>query len=40
MKMNDKYCKVTYESPPIGPAKIILRLTTFDIEAYERETKN
>ena len=35
----DKYVKVTYESDPIGPEKIILRLTTFDIEAYERDEK-
>lgn len=35
--MEDKYIRVIYESDPIGKYKIILRLTTFDIEAYKRD---
>lgn len=35
--MNNKYVKVVYQSEPIGKEKIILYLTTFDYEAYEKE---
>lgn len=33
------YVKITYESKPIGEYGIILRLTTFDIEAWKRDQK-
>ena len=33
----NKYSKVVYESNPIGKEKIILYLTTFDIEAFEKD---
>jgi len=35
--MQDKYVKVVYQTPPIGERKIILYLTTFDIEAFEKD---
>ena len=35
--MEDKYVRVIYESNPIGKYKIVLRLTTFDMEAYKRD---
>lgn len=35
--MDNKYIKVTYQSNPIGKEKIILYLTTFDVEAFERD---
>lgn len=35
--INDKYIKIVYQSEPIGKDKIILYLTTFDVEAYERD---
>lgn len=37
--MNDKYTKVVYQSEPIGKEKIILYLTTFDLEAFENDQK-
>ena len=33
----DKYVKIVYQTEPIGPDKIILYLTTFDKEAFERD---
>ena len=33
----DKYVKVVYQTQPIGPERIILYLTTFDKEAFERD---
>lgn len=35
----DKYVKIVYQSELIGKDKIILYLTTFDLEAYERDEK-
>ena len=35
----DKYVKIVYQTEPIGSDKIILYLTTFDLEAYERDEK-
>ena len=35
--MNKDYVKVIYESNPIGKEKIILYLTTFDIEAFKKD---
>ena len=37
--MNDKYTKVVYQSEPIGKEKIVLYLTTFDLEAFEKNEK-
>ena len=37
--MENKYVKVIYTSEPIGKEKIILELTTFDYEAFERDEK-
>lgn len=37
MRLNDDYVKITYETPPIGPSKIVLYLTTFDIEKYKKD---
>lgn len=37
--MNEKYIKVVYRTEPIGKRKIILELTSFDLEAYERDKK-
>lgn len=37
--MDNKYTKITYQSEPIGKEKIILYLTTFDLEAYDRDEK-
>lgn len=37
MRLNDDYVKITYQTPPIGPSKIVLCLTTFDIEKYEKD---
>lgn len=34
---NDKYVKVVYQSNPIGKEQIILYLTAFDIEAFEKD---
>lgn len=33
----DKYVRVVYQSEPIGKERIILYLTTFDKEAFERD---
>lgn len=33
----EKYSKVVYQSNPIGKEQIILYLTTFDIEAFEKD---
>ena len=35
--MLDKYTKVVYQSDPIGKDKIILYLTTFDLEAFKKD---
>lgn len=35
--MTDKYTKVVYESQPIGKEQIILYLTIFDLEAFEKD---
>ena len=37
--MNDKYTKIVYQSDPIGEEKIVLILTTFDIESFENYQK-
>ena len=37
--MNDKYTKIVYKSDQIGKEKIILYLTTFDLETFERNEK-
>ena len=37
--MKNKYTKVVYQSEPIGKERIILYLTTFDLEAYEKDQK-
>lgn len=37
--MNDKYTKVVYQSDPIGKERIVLYLTTFDLEAFEKDQK-
>lgn len=37
--MKDKYTKVVYQSEPIGKEKIILYLTTFDLEAFKNDEK-
>ena len=37
--MDNKYIKVIYRSDPIGKDKIVLELTTFDYEAYEKDRK-
>ena len=34
---NDDYVKIVYQTPPIGERKIILYLTTFDLEAYKKD---
>ena len=33
----EKYTKVVYQSNPIGKEQIILYLTTFDLEAFEKD---
>ena len=33
----NKYIKIVYESDPIGERRIVLQLTSFDLEAYERD---
>lgn len=35
--LDEKYIKIVYESEPIGKEKIILYLTTFDIDKYNYE---
>lgn len=37
--MDNKYTKVTYQSEPIGKERIVLYLTTFDLEAFEKNEK-
>lgn len=37
--MEDKYVKIAYQSEPIGKEKIILYLTTFDLETFEKDQK-
>ena len=37
--MKDKYTKVVYQSEPIGKEKIVLCLTTFDLEAFKKNEK-
>lgn len=37
--MNNKYTKIVYQSDPIGKEKIILYLTTFDLETFEKDEK-
>lgn len=37
--MNNKYTKVVYQSEPIGKEKIVLYLTTFDLDAFEKNEK-
>lgn len=37
--MNNKYTKVVYSSDPIGDEKIVLYLTTFDLEAFKKDEK-
>ena len=37
--MKDKYAEVVYQSEPIGKEKIVLYLTTFDLEAFEKDEK-
>ena len=37
--MNNKYTKVTYQSNPIGKERIVLYLTTFDLEAFKNDEK-
>lgn len=39
MSEKDKYTKIVYQSNPIGKDKIILYLTTFDLEAFEKDEK-
>ena len=38
-EMKDKYTKVVYQSKPIGKERIVLYLTTFDLEAFEEDEK-
>ena len=33
----EKYVKIVYQSEPIGKERIVLYLTTFDKEAFERD---
>lgn len=37
--MKDKYVKIVYQTEPIGKEKIVLYLTTFDVEAFERDKR-
>lgn len=39
MVQNDKYAKIVYESEPIGKEKIVLVLTTFDIDKFNEDEK-
>ena len=34
---SNKYIKTVYRSNPIGEEKIVLELTTFDLEAFKRD---
>ena len=36
---NEKYIKTIYRSEPIGKEQIVLELTTFDLEAFEKDKK-
>lgn len=35
--MSEKYTKIIYQSKPIGKEQIVLQLTTFDLEAFEKD---
>lgn len=35
--MQDKYVKVVYQTEPIGKERIVLYLTTFDLEAFQKD---
>ena len=35
--MSEEYIKIVYQTPPIGKEGIILELTTFDIEKYNKD---
>ena len=37
--MDNKYTKITYQSDPIGKGRIVLYLTTFDLEAFKKDEK-
>ena len=37
--MKNKYIKVVYQSEPIGKERIVLYLTTFDLEKFENDEK-
>lgn len=37
--VDNKYIKVVYQSKPIGKEGIVLELTTFDVEKYEKDQK-
>lgn len=37
MNEYDKYTRITYESMPIGKQRIVLQLTTFDLEKFNKE---
>ena len=37
--MKDKYTKVVYQSDPVGKERIVLYLTTFDLDAFEKDEK-
>ena len=37
--MDNKYTKVTYQSEPIGKERIVLYLTTFDLESFKNDEK-
>lgn len=39
MVPSDKYAKIVYESDPIGVERIVLVLTTFDIEKYNEDQR-
>lgn len=34
--MDNKYTKITYQSDPIGKERIVLYLSTFDLEAFKK----
>lgn len=37
MMPTDKYVEVVYQSEPIGPERIVLYLTSFDLKRYEQD---
>ena len=37
--MNEKYIRTLYRSEPIGKERIVLELTTFDLEAFKENEK-